>query len=228
MEELEGVKGIPMIEDFPEVFADDLPRLPLDQGTEFVIELEPAKALIFRQYLDNFVVVFIDDILVYSQSDKEHREHIRIVLEILQKHWLYAKLSKCEFWLREVKFVGHIISSEGVAVDPAKIEAIIEWQRQTNVHEICSFLGLVGYYRRFVEGFSKFSSTTTTLTRKNAKFVWSKKCERSFQELERRLTIAPVLALPELHKPYVVYSDASKMGLGCILLQERRVVAYAS
>ncbi|XP_041009410.1 uncharacterized mitochondrial protein AtMg00860-like [Juglans microcarpa x Juglans regia] len=183
---------------------------------------------IFRQYLDSFVVVFIYDILVYYRSNKEHKEHLRIVLETLQKHGLYAKLSKCQFWLRKVKFLGYVISSEGVAVDPTKIEVVVEWQRPTNVHEIHSFLGLASYCRRFIEGFSKLYNPITTLTRKNTKYVWSKECERSFQELKRRLTTTPVLALPESLKPYVVFNDASKMGLRCVLMQEGRVVAYTS
>lgn len=160
---------------------------------------------IFRQYLDSFVVVFIDDILIYSWNDEEHKDHLKIVLSILQEHQLYAKLSKCEFWLREVKFLGHVISSKGVAVDPAKIEAMTERQRPTSVHEIRSFLGLAGYYRRFVEGFSKLSGPLIALTIKNAKYAWSEQCEQSFQELKERLTSTPVLALPEPHKPYIVY-----------------------
>ncbi|KAF5454473.1 hypothetical protein F2P56_024133, partial [Juglans regia] len=102
----------------------------------------------------------------------------------------------------EVKFLGHVISQEGVAVDPSKVEAVLSWPRPSTVREIRSFLGLAGYYRRFVEGFSRLSGPLTALTRKNTEFVWSDKCERSFQELKRRLTMAPVLALPEPHKPF--------------------------
>ncbi|XP_041025450.1 uncharacterized mitochondrial protein AtMg00860-like [Juglans microcarpa x Juglans regia] len=172
---------------------------------------------IFRQYLDSFVVVFLDNILIYSHDEEEHKRHLRIVLEILQEHRLYAKLSKCEFWLCEVKFLGHVISGKGVAVDPMKTGAIIEWQRPTSAHEVRSFLGMVGYYRRFVEGFSRLSSSLTALTRKNARYAWTKQCKKSFQELKKRLTSALVLALPEPHKPYVVvYSDASRMGLGSV------------
>ncbi|XP_035543106.1 probable LRR receptor-like serine/threonine-protein kinase RFK1 [Juglans regia] len=183
---------------------------------------------IFRPYLDSFVVVFIDDILIYSKSKEEHRKHLIMALTILKDQNLYANLSKCEFWLDEVKFLGHVISSEGVAVDPSKIEAVTNWQRPTSVHEIRSLLGLAGYYRRFVEGFSSLSRPLTALTKKNVKFVWNNKCEASFLELKKRLTTAPVLTLPEPLKPFVVYSDASKAGLGCVLMQEGRVVAYAS
>ena len=183
---------------------------------------------IFRPYLDNFVVVFIDDILIYSKNKEEHRHHLSMALTILKDQKLYAKLSKCEFWLEEVKFLGHVISSRGVAVDPSKIEAITNWQRPTSVHEIRSFLGLAGYYRRFVEGFSRLSGPLTALTKKNVKFTWNDKCETSFLELKKRLTTAPVLTLPEPLKSFVVYSDASKAGLGCVLMQEGKVVAYAS
>ncbi|KAF5470761.1 hypothetical protein F2P56_011252 [Juglans regia] len=182
---------------------------------------------IFRQYLGSFVVVFIDDISIYSRNDEEHKEHLRIVLKTLQEHQLYAKLSKYAFWLREVKFLGHVISSKGVVVDPPKIESVMEWQKPTNAHEVLTFLGLAGYYRRFVEGFSKLFGPLTTLKKKNAMFVWSEDYEKSFQELKRKLTTASVLALPKPQKLYVAFNDASKMGLGCVLMQEERVVAYA-
>ncbi|KAF5441909.1 hypothetical protein F2P56_037141, partial [Juglans regia] len=157
---------------------------------------------VFRPFLDSFVVVFLDDILIYSRDLEEHACHLRLALGKLREHQLYAKLSNCEFWLEEVKFLGHVISQEGVAVDPSKVEAVLSWPRPSTVREIRSFLGLAGYYRRFVEGFSRLSGPLTALTRKNTEFVWSDKCERSFQELKRRLTMAPVLALPEPHKPF--------------------------
>ena len=109
---------------------------------------------IFRPYLDKFVIVFIDDILVYSKTEEEHVEHLRTVLQILRDGKLYAKLSKCEFWKSEVKFLGHVVSKQGIAVDPAKVEAVMNWERPTSVTEIRSFLGLAGYYRRFIKGFS--------------------------------------------------------------------------
>ncbi|XP_035549700.1 uncharacterized protein K02A2.6-like, partial [Juglans regia] len=157
---------------------------------------------VFRPFLDSFVVVFLDDILIYSRDLEEHACHLRLALGKLREHQLYTKLSKCEFWLEEVKFLGHVISQEGVSVDPSKVEAVLSWPRPSTVREIRSFLGLAGYYRRFVEGFSRLSGPLTALTRKNTEFVWSDKCERSFQELKRRLTMAPVLALPEPHKPF--------------------------
>ncbi|XP_035540235.1 uncharacterized protein LOC118344217 [Juglans regia] len=280
---------IPIVEEFSDVFVDDLPGLPPVRDLEFAIDLESGAApvhkapyrmapaelkelksqlqeldqdipktafrsryghyefkvmpfglanapaafmdmmnRVFRLYLDSFVIVFIDDILVYSRDPEQHASHLRLVLSKLREHQLYANLNKCEFWLEEIKFLGHVMSRDGVAVDPSKIEAVLAWPRPSTVHEIRSFLGLAGYYRRFVEGFARLSGPLTSLTRKNVEFVWSDKCEKSFQELKKRLTTAPVLALPEPHKPFVVFSDASKFGLGCVLMQEGKVVAYAS
>jgi hypothetical protein len=183
---------------------------------------------IFMDELDKFVVVFIDDILIYPKSIQEHEQHLRVVLEKLRTHRLYAKFSKCEFWLERVAFVGHILTAEGVAVDPEKVEAVSNWQRPTNVSEIRSFLGLAGYYRRFIEGFSKIARPMTELLKKEKKFAWMENCERSFQELKQRLTTAPVLTLPDIHRDFVVYCDASRQGLGCVLMQDGKVVAYAS
>ncbi|KAL4014061.1 hypothetical protein IC575_026251 [Cucumis melo] len=130
---------------------------------------------VFREFLDTFVIVFIDDILIYSKTEAEHEEHLRMVLQTLRDNKLYAKFSKCEFWLKQVSFLGHVVSKDGVSVDPAKIEAVTGWTRPSTVSEVRSFLGLAGYYRRFV-----------------------------------------------------IYSDASKKGLGCVLMQQGKVVAYAS
>jgi len=173
---------------------------------------------VFSDYLDKFVIVFIDDILVYSKNREEHEQHLTLVLTRLRERKLYAKFSKCQFWLEEVAFLGHVISKDGVSVDPEKVRAVTEWQRPTSVTEIRSFLGLAGYYRRFVEGFSRLAAPMTRLTQKNVKFEWSEKCERCFQELKDRLVSAPILALPVSGKEFVVYSDASIQGLGCVLM----------
>jgi hypothetical protein len=183
---------------------------------------------VFHEYLDRFVIVFIDDILVYSKSLEEHEDHLRIVLQILRDKKLYAKLKKCEFWLNQVVFLGHVVSKDGITVDPSKIEAMVSWDRPTNVSEVRSFLGLAGYYRRFVEGFSRIAAPLTHLTQKNAKFEWKEECEKSFQELKQRLVTAPVLTIPSSSGGFVIYSDASHKGLGCVLMQHGRVVAYAS
>lgn len=183
---------------------------------------------IFHPYLDKFVVVFVDDILIYSKNEEYHAEHLRMVLEVLREKKLFAKLSKCDFWLEEVSFLGHVISKGGVAVDPSKIEAMSRWEAPKSVSEIRSFLGLAGYYRKFIEGFSKLALPLTMLTRKGQAFIWDSKCEEGFQELKRRLTTAPILILPNPSKPFVVYCDASFLGLGGVLMQNQQVVAYAS
>ncbi|KAI3702757.1 hypothetical protein L6452_28509 [Arctium lappa] len=181
-----------------------------------------------RPFLDKSIIVFIDDILVYSKNEEEHEQHLREVLEVLRRERLYAKFSKCDFWLPEVQFLGHIVSKEGVKVDPAKIEAMTNWEPPNNPSEIRSFLGLAGYYRRFIQDFSKIASSLTILTRKNVKFVWTEKQEEAFRTLQKKLCEAPILSLPDGTEDFVVYSDASKMGLGCVLMQRGKVIAYAS
>ncbi|KAK5841679.1 hypothetical protein PVK06_004000 [Gossypium arboreum] len=171
-----------------------------------------------------FVVVFIDDILVYSKSEKDHEQHLQIVLQILREKQLYGKLSKCEFWLSEVVFLGHVVSADRIRVDPKKIEAVIQWKVPKNVSEVRSFLGLAGYYRRFVNGFSKIALPMTKLLQKNIPFVWNEQCQKSFEVLKRMLTEAPVLTLPESERDFVVYSDASLSGLGCVLMQNGKVI----
>ncbi|KAG7588696.1 Zinc finger CCHC-type [Arabidopsis suecica] len=183
---------------------------------------------VFQEFLDEFVIIFIDDILVYSKDWESHQDHLRAVLERLRKHELFAKLSKCSFWQRSIGFLGHIVSDKGVSVDPEKIKSIKDWPRPKNATEIRSFLGLAGYYRRFVKGFASMSQPMTRLTGKDTKFQWSEECEKSFSELKAMLTSAPVLVLPEEGEPYTVYTDASITGLGCVLMQKGSVIAYAS
>ena len=148
---------------------------------------------VFRPYVDQFVVVFIDDFLVYSNDREDHDTHLRVVLETLRKEQLYAKLSKCEFWLREVSFLRHIISEEGIRVDLKKIEVIIDWKPLRNVTEVRSFLGLAGCYRRFVKGFSMTVVLMIRLLQKNVRFEWSEKCQASFEKFKAFLTEAPVV-----------------------------------
>jgi len=183
---------------------------------------------IFWPFLDKFVVVFIDDILIYSKTREEHAEHLRLVLSVLREKQLYAKLSKCEFWMDEVQFLGHVISTQGIVVDPAKVEAVVKWESPKSAIEIRSFVGLAGYYRRFIEGFSKIVAPLTQLIWKDQPFTWKDKCEESFQELKRRLTNAPILVILDVGRPFEVYCDASHLGLGCVLMQEKKAVAYAS
>ena len=183
---------------------------------------------VFRPYVDQFVVVFIDDILVYSKDRESHDTHLQVVLETLRKEQLYAKLRKCEFWKNEVSFLGHIVSKEGIRVDLKKIEVVVEWKPQRNVTEVRSFLGLAGYYRRFVKEFSMTAAPMTRLLQKNVKYEWSEKCQRSFDKLKAFLTEAPVLTQPTCGREYVIFSDASLNGLGCVLMQEGKMVAYPS
>ncbi|KAL1534042.1 hypothetical protein AAHA92_31446 [Salvia divinorum] len=166
---------------------------------------------VFHPYLDKFVLVFIDDVLVYSKNEKEHEEHLRITLETLRAEKLYAKFSKCEFWLKEVNFLGHVVTAEGIRVDPAKVEAVQLWKTPKSPNEIRSFLGLAEYYRRFIEGFSKIARPMTQQLKKGIKVNWTTECEASFQLLKEKLTTAPVLAVPEPGIDYVVYTDASKL-----------------
>jgi hypothetical protein len=183
---------------------------------------------VFIEYLDNFVMVLIDDILVYSRSEKEHEEHLHLILQKLQEHRLYAKLSKCEFWMEQVAFLGHVISKGGISVDPSKVQDVLSWNAPMSVGDIQSFVGMTGYYRRFIEGFSKISKPVTELLEKDKKFEWAPTCEAYFQELKKRLTIALILVMPNLEKLLSIYCDAFGQGLGCVLMQDGHMVAYAS
>ena len=135
---------------------------------------------VFHLYLDSFVVVFIDDILVYPKTKEEHEEHLRIVLQTLKDRKFYAKLSKYEFWLEKVSFLGHVISQGGIIMDSSKIEVVLKWESPKSIFEIKGFLGLAGYCRRFIEGFSKLALPLTKLTCKGQAFVWDAQCEHVF------------------------------------------------
>ncbi|KAD2805188.1 hypothetical protein E3N88_38565 [Mikania micrantha] len=149
-------------------------------------------------------------------------------LETLRKEKLYAKFSKCAFWLREVQFLGHVVCADGILVDPSKVQAVMKWSSPKTPTEIRSFLGLAGYYRRLIQDFARIASPLTKLTRKDVKFVWGVDQEKAFNELKFKLTQAPVLTLPDGPDDFVVYSDASYLGLGCLLMQRGKVIAYAS
>jgi hypothetical protein len=183
---------------------------------------------VFMEYLDKFVVVFINDILIYSKNDSEHEEHLRMVPHKLRDNQLYAKFTKCDFWLDEVHFLGHIISKGGIAVDSAKVTAIMDWKTPSTVLKIRSFLGLAGYYRRFIEGFSKIAKPMTSLLEMGKEFKWTDECQGSFDQLGSKLMATPVLIMPNLQKNFDVYCDASRQGLGCVLMLEGHVIAYVS
>ncbi|XP_077239760.1 uncharacterized protein LOC143880673 [Tasmannia lanceolata] len=284
------VEDIPVVNEFVDVFPEDLPGLPPDREVEFTVDLAPSTTPISkapywmapvemrelkeqleellekdvpktafctryghyeflvmpfgltnapaafmdlmnrvcRPFLDQFMVVFNDDILVHSSNREDHENHLRIVLETLRKEKLFAKFKKCEFWLNSISFLRHVISKEGVSVDPKKIEAMVDWNRPNSVAEVQSFLGLAGYYRRFVEDFSHIEVPLTRLTRKGIRFVWSEEYEKSFLDLKRRLVSAPILTLPVNGVGFIIYSDASNKGLGCVSMQNGKVIAYAS
>ncbi|GJR67135.1 putative reverse transcriptase domain-containing protein [Tanacetum coccineum] len=181
-----------------------------------------------KPYLEKFLIVFIDDIMIYSKSKQDHEEHLKLILELLKKEGLYAKFSKCEFWIPKVQFLGHVIDSQCIHVDLFKIESIKDWASPKTPTEIRQFLGLAGYYRRFIEGFSKIAKSMTKLTPKKVKFDWGDKQEAAFQLLKEKLCSAPILALPEGAKNFIIYCDASHKGLGVVLMQNEKVIAYAS
>nr|GEY34030.1 putative reverse transcriptase domain-containing protein [Tanacetum cinerariifolium] len=180
-----------------------------------------------KPYLDKFVIVFIDDILIYSKSKQEHEEHLKLFLELLKKEQLYAKFSKCEFWIPKVQFLGHLIDSQGIHMDPAKIESIKDWASPKTATKIRQFLGLAGYYKRFIKGFSKIAKSMTKLTQNKVKFDWGDKQEAAFQIIKQKLCSAPILA-SEGSEDFVVYCDASIKGLGAVLMQRENVIAYGS
>ncbi|GJT82646.1 putative reverse transcriptase domain-containing protein [Tanacetum coccineum] len=181
-----------------------------------------------KQYLDKFVIVFIEDILIYSKNKEEHEEHLKLILELLMKEELYAKFSKCELWIPKVQFLGYVIDSQGIHVDPTKIKSIKDWVSPKTPTEICQFLGLTGYYRRFIEGSLKVVKPMTKLTQNKVTFEWGDKQEAAFQTLKNKLCSAPILALPQGAENFIVYYDALHKGLGAILMQNKKVIAYAS
>jgi hypothetical protein len=181
---------------------------------------------VFMPKLDKFVVVFTYDILVYSENAEDHTEHLRIALTRLRQ--LYEKFSKCEFWLCEVPFHGHVLSNGGIMVDPTKVQEVLDWKAPISVHEVRSFLRLAGYYHRFIPDFSKIAKPMTRLLQKDTRFVWTPECDTTFHKMRTLLTSALVLAQPNIKKPFDVYCDASGIGLGGVLMQEGQVIAYTS
>ena len=172
---------------------------------------------IFKHQLDKYVLVFFDDILIYSKNEEEHEAHAREVLSILREHQLYAKMSKCTFFARKVEYLGFIVSQEGIAVDPAKVQDIIDWPQPKNVKEVRGFLGITGWYRVFIKGYAKIAAPITKLLKKNMKIIWSQEHEQSFQELKAILMTSPVLKLPNFDSPFEVITDASGIAIGGVL-----------
>ena len=183
---------------------------------------------VFHEYLDKFVVVYLDDIVVYSATMEEHREHLIRVFQKLRENQLYVKREKCSFAQERIKFLGHIIECGRIRMDLEKVRAIQEWKTPTNVKELRSFLGLANYYRRFVSGYSKKATPLTELLKKGVVWAWNEKCAEAFQSLKEAMMEDPVLALPDVQKPFEVQTDASDYALGGVLVQEGHPVAYES
>ncbi|KAM7520835.1 hypothetical protein LguiB_019797 [Lonicera macranthoides] len=183
---------------------------------------------VLRGYLDDFVVVYLDDIVVYSESMEEHEEHLKKVFERLRKHELYLKLSKCSFAQKRIKFLGHIIEQGRVQMDPTKVQVIQDWQVPTNVSELRSFLGLANYYRKLVKDYSSIAMPLTELLKKLNVWDWSVGCQAAFSSLKKAMSEDSVLALPDVTKPFEVYTDALDVALGGVLMQESHPVAYES
>jgi hypothetical protein len=182
---------------------------------------------VFRPYLRKFVLVFFDDILVYSRNLKEHLKHLRLILEVLREHKLYDKSSKCTFGSLEVDYLGHVLSEEGVRADLTEIEAMKNWPIPRNPKALRGFLGLTGYYRKFVKGYGGVAAPLTALLRKDY-FGWNERAAGAFRDLKELMSTLPVLGLPDFTKKFVIECDASGAGIGAVLMQEGRPLAYLS
>jgi hypothetical protein len=175
---------------------------------------------IFSEYLDQFVIVFLDDVLIYSRTLSEHRRHVRLALDVLRKHQLFAKESKCEFFRDHIDFLGHRVDREGMHMMEDKVRAIREWPTPTSIEDVRSFLGMVGYYRKFIANFSSIAAAMTQLLKKGSHFEWTAELETSFRKLIQATTTAPTLILPDPQRPYVITADACGFGVGACLMQD--------
>ena len=178
---------------------------------------------IFQPFLDKFIIIYINDLLIFSKNHKEHEQHLRQVFETLRQNKLYGKISKCAFFQESVEYLGHIISSKGIATDPEKVKAVQEWPTPTNLKDVQSFLGLCNYYRRFVPSYSHIATPLTALTHKNTPFKWDEETEKVFQELKQRMSESPVLTIPSPNHdhPFSITINASNFAIGGVLTQDQ-------
>eukprot|EP00268_Persea_americana_P050645 TRINITY_DN5521_c0_g1_i1.p1 TRINITY_DN5521_c0_g1~~TRINITY_DN5521_c0_g1_i1.p1 ORF type:complete len:370 (-),score=44.37 TRINITY_DN5521_c0_g1_i1:2500-3609(-) len=182
---------------------------------------------VFKAYVRKFILVFSDDILIYSRNWEDHLNHVEITLSPLRNHKLHVKMEKCQFGQTKVNYLGHIISQKGVAVDPDKISTMIEWPNPTTIKALRGFLGLTGYYRKFIQGYGKIAGPPTSTPRKDS-FFWTLAADQASEKLKQAMTQSPVLALPDFSKPFVVECDASGTGVGAVLMQDHRPIAFFS
>ena len=183
---------------------------------------------ILHPYLDQFVVVYLDDIVVYSSTLQEHVEHLKKVFKVLRENQLYVKREKCEFAQPKIHFLGHVISQGELRMDEAKVKAIQDWEAPTKMTELRSFLGLANYYRRFISGYSAIAAPLTELLKKNRPWLWSEECEEAFEGLKAAVTKEPVLMLPDFTKTFEIHTDASDFAIGGVLMQEKHPIAFES
>lgn len=184
--------------------------------------------IILAPLLRKCVLVFMDDILVYSKTWAEHMQHVQQVMLILQHNQFLLKRSKCEFGRQSLEYLGHVISAQGVSTEPTKIAAVKSWPVPKNVKQLRGFLGLTGYYRRFIRHYGLLSKPLTVLLKKGVPYVWNQEAQQAFQLLKEALINAPVLAVPDFSKKFVIETDASDLGMGAVLMQEGHPVAFLS
>jgi hypothetical protein len=182
---------------------------------------------IFQHALRKYVLVFFDDILIYSNTWQDHLKHLDAVLRVLQDNTLYVKLSKCSFGVLEIEYLGHVVTGQGVSMDKDKVQAVLNWPTPMNVKQLRGFLGLTGYYRRFIKSYAKIASPLTDLLKKEA-YQWNEQAEEAFHQLKNAVTTAPVLALPNFKLPFILETDDSGVGIGAVLHQQGHPIAYFS
>jgi RNase H-like domain found in reverse transcriptase/Reverse transcriptase (RNA-dependent DNA polymerase) len=182
---------------------------------------------VLKPLIGKCVLVYMDDILIYSKIETEHEEHLRAVLRLLREHKLYCKLKKCSFFQHELSFLGHLISAEGVRADPTKIHAIKSWPMPNNIHDLRCFLGLTNYFRKFILGYAMIARPLMDLLKKGLKWEWTQERDHKFALLKDLLTTAPVLRIPDFTRPFEVVADASGVAVGAVLLQDGHSVALS-